>query len=121
MRVLAFSVSFVIQPLAFVDVAIGVDEFALAVCFVVLPVSFISRTIWPHLASVAVSETVRPLTSIDGAIFESNRTASYSTFLINYLTFLKGVLSVVTGGSKVDIVCFIVSLLEFMVHVFETT
>lgn len=54
----AISVSHIIQPLAFVDVAVGVDHFTVAISLVVGPLALVHTAIWPGLDSIAIFAAV---------------------------------------------------------------
>ncbi len=74
MLVGAFALGFVVNPLAFVDVTIRMDETSLAVALVVLPVAHILAAICPDLGSFAFSEAiVGPLTVVNSSIVKLER------------------------------------------------
>jgi len=55
MVVLTLSMSFVINPLSSVDIAICMNQSSHSVCLVVSPVSFVERSINPDLHALAIS------------------------------------------------------------------
>jgi len=61
---------FVVQPLALVDVAVGVLELALPVRLVKSPLALVARTVRPNLMSEAVSHIVQPLSSVDSSVLQ---------------------------------------------------
>ena len=71
MDVRSTAMSFVVEPLTFVDVAISVNEASLVVCHVACPVALILRAILPDLDASALAETIRcPLSLVDSAVIE---------------------------------------------------
>ena len=64
MDVDALTVGLIIDPIAFVDIAVNVGELAEAMCPVILPISFITSTIGPDLNAKTVTETTDPLARI---------------------------------------------------------
>ena len=70
MDVLANVVSLVLEPFAFVYVAVRVDESSFTVSEVVAPVSFVKRTVLPDLLALAVALTFFPLPDVYGPVLE---------------------------------------------------
>ena len=64
MDVDALTVGLIIDPVAFVDIAVNVSELAEAVGPVILPIAFITSTIGPDLNAKTVTETTDPLACI---------------------------------------------------------
>jgi len=71
MVVYTIAISFIVDPVTIVNVAINVDELSFTMGSVVLPVSIVERTIWPFLLTVAISEASNPFSVVSGACFES--------------------------------------------------
>jgi hypothetical protein len=70
----AFALSFVVYPLAFVDVTVRMDETSLAVALVVLPVAHIFAAVCPDLGSFALSEAIAgPLAVVNSSIVKLER------------------------------------------------
>jgi hypothetical protein len=59
--VLAFSMRFVVEKLAFIDIATCVVESALALCYSKIPFTVILRTVTPRHRSPAMSQIAFPL------------------------------------------------------------
>jgi hypothetical protein len=62
-------VSFIVPPLALINISIGMNESASAVSPVVKPVSFIEGIIWPNLFALTVAHAITKLPDIPGSIF----------------------------------------------------
>ena len=71
MLVDAATIGFVIGPVAVIDVAVNVDEAALAVRAVLSPLSRVLGTVIPGLLSKTISEAALPLACVDSARLES--------------------------------------------------
>ena len=56
MAVDAISVSFVILPVAIVDISVSVDQSALSIRFIVDPVALIHGAVGPYLGSATLSD-----------------------------------------------------------------
>jgi len=70
MNVVAESVRLVVYPVPFVNIAIDVNELALAKCSIVFPEAFVAGSVNPNLLAHTVSETSQPLTRIGRPGFE---------------------------------------------------
>jgi len=66
MDVDAESIGLVVDPVAFVDISVDVDELTLPVCSIILPETFVACAIRPHLFTKAVSEAANPLSEEGG-------------------------------------------------------
>ena len=64
MNVDSLSVSFIIHPVALIDISIDMSELSESMGSIVFPISFIAGSVGPDLLSVAVSEATDPLTSV---------------------------------------------------------
>jgi hypothetical protein len=68
------TVSLVVEPLAIIDIAVGVDKSALSVGLIVLPPALVHRSIRPNLLALALADVfaLDPLTFVSGVILEFN-------------------------------------------------
>merc|ERR1711937_699607 len=66
MGVDSYSISLIIDPVAFVDISVYMSELTLAMSSVIFPVSFVLSSICPFLLAKAVTESSLPLTFIGG-------------------------------------------------------
>ena len=82
MRVSAFSMSFVIEPLTLIHVTIGMHELALAVRLVRMPVPLVAGAVWPHLLSIPISLVCYPLTSVCRPVLQCDRASLHSALII---------------------------------------
>ena len=57
--------TFIVFPVALVDVAVSVDQLALSAGFIGLPLALIPRAVAPLLRAVALPEGVLPLSVVD--------------------------------------------------------
>lgn len=64
-------ISFIVYPVAFVNIAVDVNEFTLTKSSVVFPTSVIASPIWPCLFADSVAETPYPLTNVVRSRFEN--------------------------------------------------
>ena len=64
MDVDALAVGLIIDPIAFIDIAVNVSELAEAVGPVILPIAFITSTIRPNLDAKTVTESTDPLACV---------------------------------------------------------
>ena len=64
MNVDALAVGLIIDPIAFIDIAVNMCELAEAVGPVILPISLITSTIRPDLDAKTVSESTDPLACV---------------------------------------------------------
>ena len=71
MDVNTVAVGLIIDPVAFVDVAIYMYELSVAMCAVVFPLALVAGAIRPHLNAVAISETPDPLSLVGRTRLES--------------------------------------------------
>jgi hypothetical protein len=58
------AVSFIINPVSFIDVSIYMYEFPMTMSPVILPLAFVASTIRPDLSTEPISEPSYPLTSV---------------------------------------------------------
>lgn len=69
MDVGAFSVSFIIEPLALVNIAIAVNQTSLAVGHVVAPVALVLGSVLPDLEATPMTKPVfGPLALVDSTV-----------------------------------------------------
>jgi hypothetical protein len=64
------SISLVVYPFAFKDIAIYMPEFSSATSFIELPIALILGSIFPLLASVAMLHVTKPLSYVSSSIFK---------------------------------------------------
>ena len=64
------TISFVICPVAIINISVNMDESTFAVSSVLSPFSSIFSTVGPGLFSKSITESTFPLTSIDSTSFE---------------------------------------------------
>lgn len=76
---------FVVDPLAFVDVAVGVDKLTLSICLVLRPVSFVFGAVGPLLRASTVPQIIQPLTFINGSVFQGDATTEHTSIFIRLL------------------------------------
>lgn len=69
----SIAISFIIDPIAFVDITINVGELSFTVGTIILPLTFIACAIWPLLFSVSISKTANPLSTESRSGLESIR------------------------------------------------
>ena len=67
--VYAEAIGFVVDPLAVVYIAFGVDKFSLTTCLIVLPVTNVTRATRPLHLSMSMSQATLPLALVDSACF----------------------------------------------------
>lgn len=87
MTISSFALSFVVDPISFIYVAVGMHKFPLTIGFVVAPFAFIAGAIRPQLCSVTITHPVEPLASVYSAIFQSKWSLSDASILISLLAF----------------------------------
>jgi hypothetical protein len=75
----SIAVSFVVDPIAFIDVAVNVRELAFAVCAIVFPLAFVASAIWPLLLTVTIPKTSNPFTTVRCSCFECVGRALFSS------------------------------------------
>ena len=80
MRIHSLTVCFVIDPFAFVNVSVGVVQFALPVGLAVTPLTLVSAPIEPLLLAKAVTHPVHPL-----ALVQSPALQLYRSFLDSHI------------------------------------
>ena len=80
MRIHSLTVCFVIDPFAFVNVSVGVVQFALPVGLAVTPLPLVSAPIEPLLLAKAVTHPVHPL-----ALVQSPALQLYRSFLDSHI------------------------------------
>ena len=61
------TVSFVVDPLALVDIAIRVVELTLPIGLSIAPLAVVARAVQPFLLSMAVAHSIQPFTFVDCA------------------------------------------------------
>lgn len=64
MDVSSISVGLIIYPVAFIDVAVNMDELPMSMCAIVTPLALIAGTIRPHLLTVPISKASYPLAGV---------------------------------------------------------
>lgn len=64
MDVSALAISLIVDPIAFVDIAVDVNEATLTMGSSVLPLAIVLRTIWPVTSAMSVAETSFPLARV---------------------------------------------------------
>lgn len=72
MKVHALAMRLIVQPFAFVHVAVCVDQPASAVRLVVVPVPFVQGVVFPDLLAAAFFEPVGELAEVAGAALEGD-------------------------------------------------
>ena len=72
MLVGTMSVSFIVDPLALIDISIGVDEFTVTIGFIILPITFVSGSVGPNLGSCSISLILEPLPAVGGTVLQMN-------------------------------------------------
>jgi len=72
------AISFIIFPLSFIVISIGMRELALAFSFIVDPLSLVECTVWPFLFSEAIAHVAQPFALIIYPIFEPNQRFSFT-------------------------------------------
>ena len=72
MLVRALAMRLVVEPVSFVDVAVGVDQAAFSICFVILPIAYELRSITPYLraSTFAITGLKVPLALVDSSIIQ---------------------------------------------------
>ena len=70
MSIRSRSVSLVVDPLAFIHIAICVVKLALAIGLAVAPLTVVAATIEPFLLSMAVTYAIEPFSFVDGSTIE---------------------------------------------------
>ena len=75
------SMSFIILPVPIIDIAISVNESALAVGFTILPVALVNRAIGPNLSASALANfwvtVFEPFALVPCAVFKLNQWLFY--------------------------------------------
>lgn len=69
-RKLTKAVGSVVFPAAFINIAVGVVELAVAICTVVSPLAFVARAVHPYLSSLSVPFALEPLAGVFGSVGE---------------------------------------------------
>jgi hypothetical protein len=69
MQILPVTMSFVIVPIAFIDIAVGMSQFTIAICFIISPLAFVFGSIRPLLSSLSIFEPIFPLAGVDHTVF----------------------------------------------------
>ena len=64
------TVSFVVDPLALVDIAIRVVELTLPIGLSIAPLAVVARAVQPFLLSMAVAHSIQPFTFVDCAAIQ---------------------------------------------------
>ena len=70
MRVGTITISFVVDPLALVDIAICVVKLTLPIGFSIAPLAVVARAVQPFLLSMAVAHSIKPFTFVDSATIQ---------------------------------------------------
>ena len=64
----AMAVSFVVQPLTFINVPVSMDQSSVTVRLVSLPLAIILGSVLPHLLPVAVFHSIEELSCVNGSV-----------------------------------------------------
>ena len=70
MSIGTITVSFVVDPLALVDIAICVVELTLPIGLPISPLAVVTRAVQPFLFSMAVAHSIKPFTFVDSAAIQ---------------------------------------------------
>ena len=70
MRVGTITISFVVDPLALVDIAICVVELTLPIGLSIAPLAVVARAVQPFLLSMAVAHSIQPFTFVNSATIQ---------------------------------------------------
>ena len=84
--------SFIVKPLALVDVTVSVHKLAMTVSFVVLPLALVLGAIGPSLRAVAVSQVIQPLPGENRLVLQVNGALEYAAIFISLLPALSKLL-----------------------------
>ena len=68
MLVGAMTMSFVVQPLTFINVPVSMDQSSVAVRLVSLPLAIILGSVLPHLLPVAVFHSIEEFSCVYGSV-----------------------------------------------------
>ena len=70
MGINAISVSFVLEPLALIDITVSMPKSPLAMSFIIFPHSIVLGTIRPYLYTPPMTIKTFPLTGVDSAVIK---------------------------------------------------